>query len=325
MTVSLAVQQDEFLWAAIDTRVFVDESSWTPKRIFGLSASDFTPYIWAERGQPANPDFSFGGSELAFDLVHGTSCPTTSDCSLTPVPSEVDIDNWKVAVNRTGVYLTLSVNEVSGPGRLPELDLELLVTATVYNAGPSDVSGDITVRFHLPKEALAGFYIPKMEEECKVVPAKPDVDVVVADCKISGPLGTGTSDVVTVPISGISAAYSGTVRDGSIFTYSAGAFPFSGEDPDNPDPANNDADEVDVVICNPTGSAPWIVNDIMNCDDPGTGGTSGAGGAAGTGGDASMGSSSSGCSAATTAHGSNPWLPLLSLVGVAIWLRRRRR
>jgi hypothetical protein len=327
--VSLALQQDGFLWAAIDTRVFVDESGWTPKGIFGLTESDFTSFIWAERGQPATPDFAFGGSPITFGLVQGVSCPTTSDCSLTPVPNEVDIDNWKVAVNQKGVHLTLSVDEVSSPRRLPELDLELLVTARVYNAGPSDVSGDITVRFHLPKEALAGFYIPVMEEQCDIVEDEegdPVVrnDVVLADCTILGPLATGTSDVVTVPISGISAGYAGTVRDGSTFTYAAGVLPFSGSDPDNPDPANSDADEVDVVICNPTGIAPRAVDDIMQCDDLGTGGTSGAGGAGGTGGDASMGNGGGGCSAAAAANSSNPWSLVLSLAGVAIWLRRRR-
>jgi hypothetical protein len=331
--VSLALEQDGFLWAAIDTRVFVDESGWTPKGIFGLSASDFTSFIWAERGQPATPDFSFGGSPITFGLVQGVSCPTTSDCSLTPVPNEVDIDNWKVAINQTGVHLTLSVDEVSSPRRLPDLDLELLVTARVYNAGPSDVSGDITVRFHLPKEALAGFFIPDTTGPnplCRLGEAM-DVpisdDFVIADCKITGPLGTGASDVVTIPISGISAGYSGTVLDGSIFTYAAGVLPFSGSDPDDPDPpdpANSDADEVDVVICNPTGIAPRAVDDIMQCDDLGTGGTSGAGGAGGTGGDASMGNGGGGCSAAAAANNSNPWSLVLCLAGVAIWLRRRR-
>ncbi|MBW1906429.1 MAG: hypothetical protein JRJ24_14200 [Deltaproteobacteria bacterium] len=331
--VSLALEQDGFLWAAIDTRVFVDESGWTPKGMFGLTESDFTPFIWAERGQPSTPDFSFGGSPIAFGLVQGVSCPTTSDCSLTPVPNEVDIDNWTVAVNQTGVQLTLSVDEVSGPGRLPELDLELLVTARVYNAGPSEVS-DVTVRFHLPKEHLAGFFIPDTTEPnatCRVgdemgVPIS--AEFVIADCEIIGPLGTGTSDIVTVPISGISAGYAGTVPDGSTFTYAAGVLPFSGSDPDDPDlpdPANSDADEVDVVICNPTGIAPRAVDDIMRCDDLGTGGTSGAGGTAGTGGGASMGNGGGGCSAATAANGSNPWISILCLAGVAMWLRRRRR
>jgi hypothetical protein len=327
--VSLALQQDGFLWAAIDTRVFVDESGWTPKGIFGLTESDFTSFIWAERGQPATPDFAFGGSPITFGLVQGVSCPTTSDCSLTPVPNEVDIDNWKVAINQKGVHLTLSVDEVSSPRRLPELDLELLVTARVYNAGPSDVSGDITVRFHLPKEALAGFFIPDTTGEnatCSVGDAM-GVPIsrhfVIAECKITGPLGTGTSDVVTMPISGISAGYAGTVLDGSIFTYAAGVLPFSGSDADPPNPAHSDADEVDVVICNPTGIAARAVNDIMQCDDLGTGGTSGAGGTAGTGGGASMGSGDGGCSAATAAHSSNPWSLLLWLAGVAIWLRRR--
>jgi len=114
--VSLAVQQDGFRWAAVDKRVFIDEAIWTSKWIFGLTESDFTPFIWAERGQPANPDFSFGGSDLAFGLVQGTSCPTTSDCSLTPVPSEVDIDNWKVAVNDSGLSLKLSLEQVPPPG-----------------------------------------------------------------------------------------------------------------------------------------------------------------------------------------------------------------
>jgi len=298
---------------ALPAFVFVDETSWTPKGIPRLTESDFTPFIWAEPRQPETPDFSVGGLPIAFGLVQGTSCPTTSDCSLMPVPSEVDIDNWKVTVNRN-LHLTLSVDEVSGPGRLPELDLELLATAEVYNAGPSEVSGNITVRFHLPKEALAGFYIPEMEEECDAITANRG-DVVVADCAISGPLGPGASEAVTIPLSGISAGYSGTVRDGSTFTYAAGVLPFSVSDPD---PANDDADEADVVICNPTGIAPEAVDDIMQCGDLGTGGT------AGTGGGASMGSGGGGCSAAPAANGSNPWSLVLCLAGVAIWLRRRR-
>ena len=161
--VSLALQQDQFvwLWGAVDTRLFVDEALWRSKWIFGLEASDFIPFIWMEPGQPANPDFSVNGSPIVFGLLTGTSCPTTSDCSLTPVPSGVDVDNWKVAVNDSGLSLVLSV-EQQEDGPLPELPLQFLVSATVRNAGPSEAS-DIDVRFLLPKEALAGFSIPEAE------------------------------------------------------------------------------------------------------------------------------------------------------------------
>jgi hypothetical protein len=337
--VSLAVRQtvgeDEFLWAAIDKRVFIDEAIWTSKWIFGLTESDFTPFIWAKRGQPPTPDFSFGGEPISFGLVQGTSCPTTSDCSLTPVPSEVDIDNWKVAVNDSGLSLKLSLEQVPPPGELPELDLEFLVSATVRNAGPSEAS-NIKVRFKVPKEELADSYRP--DTECTLTS---NTDFLMTECTIRGPVGPASSDAVRVPTGVISdrlkppaniyAGYANVVPANPdpikspfiSLIYEAEIVSFSGGDPD---PARDLRDEVIVAICNPSGIEPVLVQDGAACDALiNTGGTSGSGGTAGTGGDASMGSSSSGCSAGTRASGSNPWIPLLCLAGVAIWLRRRRR
>jgi hypothetical protein len=328
--VSLAVQQDGFLWGAIARRELITEASWTPWSISDLQAADLVPHIWMEDGQPAMPDFSENGSPISFGIVQGQSCPATSDCSAPPTPIEVDIDNWAVTVNDTALRIELSVAQVPEPGELPELPLELVVSATVRNAGSVDVS-DIETRFLLPKEALAGFSIP--ESEC--VPDSASLsEAVIADCSVEDPVGPDTEDTVRVPTgllsdspprAVISAGYAGVVADESEFTYQVEITSFSERDPE---PGDVLMDEVVVAICNPTGSAPVLVEDISDCADlptGGTGGDGGSGGTTGTGG-STGGNTGGGCGCYTTAPGAtDPWVPFLYLAAFAIWRRCRRR
>jgi hypothetical protein len=282
-----------------------------------LQAEDFITVNWAEEGQPPNPDFSSTASPIKFGLALGTSCPTTSDCSGQPVPSEADVDNWRVAVNEEGFTLNLSVGEVDGDGVLRDLDLEFLVTAQIRNTTSPDLN-DVSVRFLLPKMALAGFTIP--EDECVPDSASRN-DFVIADCTVPGPIGPGSSDTVQVPTEGISVGYADVVDDGSVFPYKAGVLPLTGTDPD---PDNDVADLVDVVVCNPSGMDPVTVDDVGDCDDLGTGGTSGTGGTGGTGGSRSDGGGGCGVAIAT-GNASEAWILIFSFAGVALWLRRRRR
>jgi len=326
--VSIAVQQDGFLWAAIGRRFLVAEQSWTSSSLSGLQASDFTAHIWMEEAQPPMPDFSESGLPVSFGLVQGQSCPTTSDCSAPPTPIEVDVDNWSVTVNQTGLNIELSVAQVAEPGELPELPLEFAVSATVRNAGSDDLS-DIEVRFVLPSEERAGLSVP--QSECMPDSAVPS-EVLAADCMVEDPVGPATSDTVRVP-SGflsdpapkavISVGYASDVADQSEFTYQA-VVSFFGRDEE---PGDVLMDEVVVAICNPTGMNPVVVEDTMACADLPTGGTAGSGGVAGSGGmPGSGGSSPGGCGCFTTApNTSNPLVPFLFLAAFACWRRLRRR
>jgi hypothetical protein len=324
--VSLAVEQDGQLWAAIAPRLFIQEKSWLPMWISGLQAEDFVALNWAEEDQPVNPDFSSTASPIKFGILTGASCPTTSNCSVRPSLKEVDIDNWRVAVNESNLSLRLSVAQVDGDGVLMDLPFEFRVSARVRNGTSPDLN-NVTVRFLLPKAELAGFTIP--EGECPIPdpppPSRPDF--VIVDCTIPDPVGPGSSETVEVPTSGISVGYANVVPaaadepDRAVFTYKAGVLPLEDTDPD---PANDVADIVDVAVCNPSGTDPVTVDDIADCDDLGTGGTSGAGGS-GTGGTGiGVSVSGGGCVIATT-NGSAPWLLILCLAGAALWLRRRYR
>lgn len=319
--VSLAVQQDGFLWAAIALREFVEDLNWTRTSISGLQATDFTaPDLvdWVQEGQPPAPDFSENGSPVSFGLVQGQSCPATSDCSAPSTPIEVDIDNWAVTVNYTGIRVDLWVDQVAEPGQFPELPLEFAVSARVRNAGSIELS-DIEVRFLLPKEALADFSIP--ESEC--IPDSASLnDAVTADCSIAGPIGPADTDV-RIPTGVISVGYANVVPDESEFTYEAEIVAFSGRESEPDDVLS---DEVVISICNPLGMNPVVVDDGTSCADVMTGGTSGAGGTGGVGGDGSTGSDGGGCGYYTSAtHGSNPWLlALLCLAALAIWRRLSR-
>ena len=97
----------------------------------------------------------------------------------------------------------------------------------------------------------------------------------------------------------------------------------------DPDPANDVADLVDVVVCNPSGFDPVTVDDITDCDDLMTGGTSGAGGAGGAAGSGGAGvgaGDGSGCDCnIATNEVLESWLLILCSAGVALWLRRRVR
>lgn len=322
--VTLAVEQDDFVWAAIDQRLFVDDKSWLPTWISGLEAVDFITVNWGEQDQPVNPDFSDTASPIKFGIAQGASCPTTVDCTGTPIALALDIDNWRVAVNESDLSLQLSVAEVDGPGALPDLPLEFRVSARVRNATSPDLNG-VTVRFLLPKAELAGFTIP--EDECVPDSASRN-DFVIADCTIPGPVGPGSSETVEVPTGGISVGYANVVPvaaedpDRAVFPYKAGVLPLAGDDPD---PANDVADLVDVAICNPSGTDPITVDDLAACDDLGTGGASGAGGSGGgAGGGGGSSGGGGGCNIAT-GNVSTSWLLILCLAGAALRLRRRTR
>lgn len=318
---TIAVEQDDQVWAVIEKRLFIQEKSWLPAWISGLQAEDFTAANWAVENQPVNPDFSSSGSPIKFGLALATSCPTTADCSPMPVPKEVDVDNWRVAVNESDFTLRLSVGEVDGPGTLPELPLEFQVSAQVRNSTSPDVS-NVTVRFLLPKMALAGFDIP---DEC-VPDSASRTDFVIAECTVPGPIGPGSTDTVQVPTEGIAVGYANVVADRSVFPYKAGVLPLTGTDPDrDPDPDTDIADLRDVVICNPSGMDPVTVDDVSDCEGLVTGGTSGSGGTAGTGG-SSSGGGGGGCSVdGATRNASKSWLLIVSFAGMALWSRRRWR
>jgi MYXO-CTERM domain-containing protein len=304
----------------------VDDRSWLPKWISGLEAADFVVQNWGEQDQPANPDFSETASPIKFGIAQGQSCPTTADCRTT-IPLELDIDNWRVAVNESDLSLRLSVAEVASPGPLLDLPLQFRVSARVRNATSPDLN-DITVRFLLPKAELADFTIP--EDECVPDSASRN-DFVIADCTVLGPVGPGSIETVEVPTTGISVGYAAVVPvaseepDRAVFPYKAGVLPLAGTDPD---PANDVADLVDVAVCNPSGLDPVTVDDITDCDDLMTGGTSGAGGAGGGAGNGGtdMADSSGGCSCGVAdPKGSERWLLILCFAGAALWLRRRYR
>jgi MYXO-CTERM domain-containing protein len=333
--VTLALQQDGFLWAAIDTRLFVDEHSWQPRSISALEESDFTAPIWAEDGQPPNPDFSEGASPIAFGVAQGSSCPVTSDCTAPPIPVELDIDNWAVTVNQTGLTIELSLDQVAGEGDLPELPFEFRVSAKVRNAGPSEVS-EVRVLFLLPQEALAGFVIPGVGDDPECTPDS-EVGFTTADCKVAGSIGPGASDTVRSPTGALSeppahiaVGYANVVhgQDDTIyseFVYEASIKSFSGG---QPDPADKLTDEFVLAVCNPTGMNPITVNDRASCDEIAAGGTPGTGGspgAGGMGGSPGMDSGGGGCTAAPGPNPSGHWMLLLGVVGFALWHRRTRR
>lgn len=99
-TVTLALEQDGYVWAAMDSRVFTnadDGNDWAAFEITDLTAADFSFHTWGADGQPETPDFSDMGSEIRFGLATGTSCPATSDCTIIVV-SEVHVDDWLVTV-----------------------------------------------------------------------------------------------------------------------------------------------------------------------------------------------------------------------------------
>lgn len=318
--VTLAVEQDGQLWAAIESRLFIQEKSWLPASISGLQAEDFTAANWAVESQPVNPDFSSSGSPIKFGLAVGTSCPTTSDCTPMPVPKEVDVDNWRVAVNEIDLTLRLSVGRVDGPGTLPELPLEFRVSAQVRNSTSPDLN-DVTVRFLLPKMEQAEFTIP--QDEC-VSDSDSRNDFVIADCTVPGSVGPGSSETVQVPTAGIAAGYANDVPDRSVFPYKAGVLPLAGTDPD---PDTDIADLTDVVICNPSRMDPATVDEVSDCGELGTGGTSGSGGTGGNDGP-SPSDADSGCNCrvdGATRGVSESWLLIVSFAGVALWLRRRKR
>lgn len=95
--VTFALEQRGYRWAAIAERVFVGDDLWMPMQIAGLEESDFTFHTWGQDGQPETPDFSDAGPPITLGIATGTSCPTTSDCSVTVV-AEVHIDDWTVNV-----------------------------------------------------------------------------------------------------------------------------------------------------------------------------------------------------------------------------------
>ena len=96
--VTMAVEQDGFVWTANDKRAFISEMTFTPVQIMDLRPEDFTFLYFGQPGQPERPNFS---EPIRFGIVNGNSCPSTSVCT-NPPPSEVHVDNWVVTVLREG-------------------------------------------------------------------------------------------------------------------------------------------------------------------------------------------------------------------------------
>ena len=323
--VSLAIMQDGYLWGVLNRRLITGEQSWSPTSISGLVADDFMQHVWGQGGQPETPDFSETGAPISFGLLQGQSCPVTSDCSLPARTPAIDVDNWTVTVNDTGLSIDLSVNPILPPGELEDLPLQFAVSAIVRNAGEIEVS-DVAVRFVLPQEALVEFSIP---DECTQEP-----DTLIINCVVPGPIGA--IDTVRVPSGLLSdeppkqvilTGYAAVVPDGSEFTYEAEIVSFSGRDTE---PSDVLMDEVVITVCNPTGMAPGASPEA--CDDPGTGGTPGTGGVSGSGGTSPpfnpvQGGTpdDNGCGCYVASSGtSSPWFAFLCLAAFAAWRLRRR-
>ncbi len=96
---TLGIRQDEYVWAAVDKRIFMQDEAWTATPISCLSEKDFQPLPFSRvAGQPERPDFSASGSTIEFGLVQGQSCPGSADCSQ-PITRVLGIDNFSVVVN----------------------------------------------------------------------------------------------------------------------------------------------------------------------------------------------------------------------------------
>ena len=102
--VTIAVEQDGFIWAALAPRAFVTNGAagWQSYPMPGLVATDFVyASSWRQSGQPANPDFSATASPLTFGFGVGASRGSSSFDALcaNPPPNGLDVDNWAVTVN----------------------------------------------------------------------------------------------------------------------------------------------------------------------------------------------------------------------------------
>jgi hypothetical protein len=102
--ISIVVAQGEFVWMAVDKRVFLGVAGhtddWNLLAINHLVQDDFVPLPGSQfevMNQPDHPDFSDMGGELTFGVGFGLSCPTSSDCTV-GVPKVHDFDNLAVRV-----------------------------------------------------------------------------------------------------------------------------------------------------------------------------------------------------------------------------------
>jgi uncharacterized repeat protein (TIGR01451 family) len=239
--VALAVQQDGFLWAALAERVFLgdDEQAWTGKRITGLDASDFTPHIWGTDGQPANPDFSGGGSPLAFGVTTGTSCPATTDCSGPPTPVAADIDNFLVTVRAPGV--SDDITDLAVEKMVDDTSIRIgefaSYTVTVSNGGPGDAAEVLVSDTLEPSE---GLLVTPIEFSVSQGSFDYDPDTMTFAWNMGG-LANGDSATLSYQVLSLLGSPPGVLTN----TAEVMLGPMSNTEDQNPD---NDVDRVDVIV-----------------------------------------------------------------------------
>jgi hypothetical protein len=109
---TIAVEQDGFIWVATNRRVFFDNDEWATINIDCMDQLDFFKLAYVDDPeQPSRPDFSATGSPLSFGIGKGQSCPASADCSQ-DIPREVDVDNFEVvARNKTPFVINAGVND----------------------------------------------------------------------------------------------------------------------------------------------------------------------------------------------------------------------
>jgi len=93
---SLAVEQDGYVWIALNRRIINLGEGWSTLVIDCLSEVDFVALPGSNiEGQPLHPDFSASGMPITFGIGTGLSCP--SACTVIS-PITFKLDNFRVTV-----------------------------------------------------------------------------------------------------------------------------------------------------------------------------------------------------------------------------------
>lgn len=111
-TFTLAVKQGEFVWLALNLRVFPNEEGWATMSIDCLGEKNFVVLPGSEfviDDQPPQPDFSADGAPISFGIGTGLSCPSHIDCTKT-APAAFELDNLKVTV-RSPFHINAGLND----------------------------------------------------------------------------------------------------------------------------------------------------------------------------------------------------------------------